>query len=287
MLPDIADLLMACDRSAAVVVDDDGDFLGAITENDILRAYVEGAEWNRTVMASDIIAGTRLQSDLARCPGSLGEAMTVKVSTPLCEAAEKLRALALGDLAFRHLVVRDERDQLRGILSALDLARALCIVGKGMDEIDRRVGATGVTEVMKPRAALPCCPSGGSLGHALRLMIESRQNCVLVTDSDFCTGAQGVITPRDALRAFAEHVPLDVVAGHWLRGMCSPLEKRLVPSNTRLAQAAWVMACHSIHHIVVVSPETKDITGVVSSSDLAQTIGSAERVVLGWAPLGA
>jgi len=284
LLPDVADMLIASDRSAAAVVDDEGMLLGAITENDIVQAYVEGIEWNYTATAGCVVAGVWLHSEGARCPRSLADALTVRATSSLCEAAERLRVLALGDFACRHLIVRDELGKLRGILSALDLARALCSGGAGMEEVARRIGAATVAEVMKPRAALPTCASGASLGQALRLMVEARQNCVLITDTEFCPGAQGVITPRDALRAFTEHISLDVMVGHWLRGLHSSLQPRIVPSDMRLVHAARIMANHSIHHLVVVSQVTDEIVGVMSSSDLAHAMGSAERVALGYGP---
>uniref|UniRef100_A0A6T1JHY0 CBS domain-containing protein n=1 Tax=Alexandrium monilatum TaxID=311494 RepID=A0A6T1JHY0_9DINO len=284
-LSDVADLLMAGDRSAAAVVGDDGAFLGAITENDIARAYVEGSEEGHpSAAAAGIAAGAWLRSGMARCPASLADAMTVGTGTLLCEAAEKLRVMALGDSACRHLVVRDKAGKFRGMLSSLDLARALCDLGPGMEEAGRRIGGAAVADVMKPRAALPTCPRGGTLGQALRSMLEARQNCVLVTDADFCPAAQGIVTPRDALRAFVEHVPLDVTVGHWLRGLQSALLPRVVAPDMRLARAAQVMARHSVHHLVAVSPVTGDVEGVVSSCDVAHAVGSAERVVVGYGP---
>mmetsp|Transcript_1145 Transcript_1145/g.3818 ORF Transcript_1145/g.3818 Transcript_1145/m.3818 type:complete len:345 (+) Transcript_1145:77-1111(+) len=286
-LSDVADLLMAGDCSAAAVVVDDGTFLGAITENDIARAYVEGSdEGHPSTAAAGIAAGAWLRSGMARCPASLADAMTVRTSTPLCEAAERLRAMALGDFACRHLLVRDAAGKLRGMLSSLDLAGAFCSSGPGMEEVGRRIGHAAVVDVMKPRAALPTCPRGGTLGQALRSMLEARQNCVLVTDADFCPAAQGVVTPRDAMRAFVEHVPLDVTVGHWMRGLKSALLPRIVASDMPLACAAQIMACYSIHHLVAVSPATGDVEGVLSSCDLAHAVGSAERVVVGCGPRG-
>jgi len=286
-LSDVADLLMAGDRSAAAILGDDGAFLGAITENDIARAYVEGSEEGHpSTAAAGIAAGAWLRSGLARCPASLAGTMAVGTSAPLCEAAEKLRVVALGDAACRHLAVRDEAGKFRGMLSSLDLARALCDLGPGMEEAGRRIGGAAVADVMKPRAALPTCPRGGTLGQALRSMLEARQNCVLVTDADFCPAAQGVVTPRDAMRAFVEHVPLDVTVGHWMRGLKSALLPRIVASDMPLACAAQIMACYSIHHLVAVSPATGDVEGVLSSCDLAHAVGSAERVVVGCGPRG-
>mmetsp|Transcript_89261 Transcript_89261/g.207723 ORF Transcript_89261/g.207723 Transcript_89261/m.207723 type:complete len:343 (+) Transcript_89261:49-1077(+) len=280
MLPDVADLLIAGDRSAATVVDDAGNLLGVITENDMVQAYVEGTEWNYMVPAS-----VWLQSGRARLPSSLAQALTVKTTTPLLDAAGMLRVQAAQGTACRHLVVRDESESLCGVLSALDLARAVCSVGKATEEADQRIGLASVAEVMKPRAALPSCQSMSSMGKALRAMIDARQNCVLVVDMEAADpGMVGIITPRDALRAFAEHVRLDVAVGHWLRGLRSGILPRVVSSDAGICEAAQVMAINSIHHLLAVSPTTGEVIGVLSTSDLAHAMGSAERVVTGCEP---
>lgn len=281
MLTDVADVLIAGDRSAAAIMDDEGELLGVITENDMVQAYAEGMEYNYMVTA-----GVWLRGGRARFPSTLAPEMTVAMETPLCVAAEKMRIHALGgDSAWRHLIVRDEHGALRGILSSLDLARALCSGSGEMAEVNRRIGGTTAAEVMKPRATLPTCPSTGAMEQALKAMLRTHQNCVLIIDA-FTGSPQpvGIVTPRDALRAFAEHVRLDVSVGHWLRGLRSALEPRVVRPDAALADAGRIMASNSIHHLVVVQPDSQEIVGVVSSSDLAQAMGSAERVVVDCRP---
>jgi len=281
-LTDVADLLIASDRSAAAIIDEDGKLLGAITENDVLQAYAEGNEYNYMITAA-----VWLRSGRARFPRTLTPEMTVTMATLLTEAAEKMRSHALSDKACRHLVVQDEQGAVRGILSSLDMARAICSGGGGMEEVDRRIGAATVAEVMKPRAALPTCSSTATMEQALKAMLHMHQNCVVVSDAGADRLATvGVVTPRDALRAFAEHVHLDVVVGRWLRGLQGGLSPRVVRPDSWLVNAARIMAGNSIHHLVVVGPDSEQVLGVVSSSDLAQAIGSAERVVLGCGPVG-
>lgn len=281
MLTDVADLLIAGDRSAAAIVDEDGGLLGAITENDMVQAYAEGMEYNYMITAAVWLRGGR-----ARLPGALAPEMTISASSPLCEAAEKMRCHALGDGACRHLLVRDDASgAFRGILSSLDLARALCSGGMDVQEVQRRIGSATVAEVMKPRAALPTCSGTATMEQALRAMLHTHQNCVLITDpASSGPGAAGVVTPRDALRAFAEHVRLDVPVGHWLRGLQSALAPRVVRPGAHLTDAGCMMAANSLHHLVVVDPESEVVVGVISSSDLAQALGSAERVVLDCGP---
>mmetsp|Transcript_78348 Transcript_78348/g.208011 ORF Transcript_78348/g.208011 Transcript_78348/m.208011 type:complete len:340 (-) Transcript_78348:80-1099(-) len=281
MLTDVVDLLIASDRSAAAIVDEDGELLGAITENDMVQAYAEGMEYNYMVTAAVWLRGGR-----ARLPVALAPEMTVSTATPLFTAAEKMRIHALSDSAWRHLLVRDENGALRGILSSLDLARALCSDAVDMNEVNRRIGSGTVAEVMKPRATLTTCPSTGTMEQALKAMLRTHQNCVLVVDSasDSQEGTVGVVTPRDALRAFAEHVRQDVSVGHWLRGLQSTMALRVVQPDVSLADAGRIMANGCLHHLVVVAPDTQQIVGVVSSSDLAQAVGSPERVVVDCCP---
>lgn len=273
-LADAADLLMESDRSATAVLDEDGTLLGALTENDIAQAYAEG-KCTHTVTANEWLLGGR-----SRFSCSLSEELTVTLTTPLHKAAEKLRAVhnSFSETSFRHLIVKDGEGKLQGILSALDLARALGSTSAGMAEVESRVGTTPVEQIMKPQARLPTCESTATMAQVIKSMLRDQQNCVLITeDTEGVRELLGMFTTRDALRAFAEHTRLDVPIGRWIRGLQSSLGLRMVGHDTSMVKAAWLMAAHSIHHLVVLSSE--ELAGVVSSADLARAIGSAERTV--------
>lgn len=274
-LLDAADVLILHDRTAVGIVDEHGELRGAITENDILRAYSIGVPPHASVCMW-------LDSGYARAPCQWMTLLTVLPSTSLTEAAvQMLDARATGESACHHLVIKDDEGAFCGILSSLDLARSMCN-SEGEQGPLRKFGGTRVAEVMKPKTFLPVCSStatircssSATLAQVLSHMAASHQNCVLITDSKDNSVVLGVVTPRDALRGFAEHVPRDIEIGHWLRSLQSTWELRKVRADATLSEAAGAMVASSIHHLVVVSPTTAAVVGVVSSLDLAQVIAA-------------
>merc|ERR1739848_66919 len=175
-----------------------------------------------------------------------------------------------GEFSSHHLVVKDAQGGFCGILSSLDLARAMCSPNS-CQSIMCRIGGIVVTEVMKPRATLPICSSTDSLAHVFVHMAAVRQNIVLISESGQSSMIIGVITPRDAVRAFAEHLRTGIKVGHYLRALQCGWAPRRVRADANLAEAAEIMASESIHHLVVISPTDAEVIGVVSSLDLAQT----------------
>lgn len=264
-LLDAVDLLIMHDRTAAGIVGEDGSLLGVLTENDMALAYASGVPCGTPVHVW-------LESGYARAAPSELPELIVRPSTTLLEAAVRMRAHIESETACHHLVVCEEGGGFHGVLSSLDLARALCAL--------RRVRGTTVSEVMKPRAELPWCSPSDNMREALRKMATVHQNCVLVTGDPF-TGQQvlGVVTPRDALRAYAEHAPVDVELGHWLRGLQARWEPRQVSAGAPVAEAAAVMTAGFVHHLVAVAADA-EVVGVVSSLDLARAINADEDLLL-------
>jgi len=260
-LLEAVDLLIVHDRTAAGIVDEAGDLLGVLTENDMVLAYANGVPCDTTVRAW-------LESGHARAPGAELPGLTVRPSTTLLEAAVRMRAHVDSDTACHHLVACEEGGAFHGVLSSLDLARALCAL--------RDAQGTAVSEVMKPRADIPWCGPGDAMSEALRKMASARQNCALVTNDPF-SGCHvlGVVTPRDALRAYAEHVPLQVDLGHWLRGLQANWDARQVCAGSTIAEAAAAMTARFMHHLVAVADDG-EVIGVVSSLDLARAINVFE-----------
>lgn len=264
-----ADVLLVRGSTAAAVVDERGELAGAITENDIVCAYSQGASPVCSVKAW-------LASGHARAPRERLGALTVSPTTSLRDAALRMQdARAAGRSACHHLVVKDENGVFRGILSSLDLAVAVCSAD-ARQEMNRKIGGTLTAIVMKPRLLLPMCSSSSTLAQVLVRMIASRQNCVIIMDvGNNSSLVQGVITPRDALRGFAEQVPTDTEVGRWLRTLRGNWEFRMVGADVQLSEASKLMHASSMHHLVVVSPASSEVAGVISSLDLAQVVGAA------------
>jgi len=271
-LADVVDLLMLHDRSAAAVVDGEGELVGIVTENDIMRAYSKGELPKACV-------GDWLRTDAAGLPEDALGAMTVQPSLSLMEAAALFREQAS---SLRHVLVRDDDGLLLGVLSSLDLARALCS-SESQEGIASRLGNSTAADVMKPSAALVVCPPGATLREALERMDTSRQNSALVGDEGLSASSLvGMVTPRDALQAFVEHVPLSLEVGRWLNAVQNDWWLRTVERDASVQECAARMVDNSIHHLVVVSSDS--VVGVLSSTDLARAVGSVERVIEGATP---
>mmetsp|Transcript_95131 Transcript_95131/g.308026 ORF Transcript_95131/g.308026 Transcript_95131/m.308026 type:complete len:355 (+) Transcript_95131:144-1208(+) len=291
-LTDAADALISHDRTAVLVLDEHGKVSGAITENDILQAYLIGMPWHYSVTAW-------LLTDTARLPQFLVGVLTLPPSAPLADAAATMRERASGEFACRHVVVQEEGEELPyGILSALDLARALCACSPTSPAFRRLRGRT-VAEVMKPRAALPVLARSATLLQAVDEMAFAHQNCVLIAAA--AEGVQaggggegpwpglaspeeaplgdiiGVVTPRDVLRAFVEHIPGDSRVDSWLHGLQSRWQPRAVRSDAPVADAAAVMAAASVHHLVVIEPGSSNVVGVISATDVAYHMREEEQ----------
>uniref|UniRef100_A0A7S1KVW3 CBS domain-containing protein n=1 Tax=Alexandrium catenella TaxID=2925 RepID=A0A7S1KVW3_ALECA len=259
-LSDAVDLLGVHDRTAAGIVDDTGDLQGVLTENDLVIAY-----------GSDVPPSTAvrswLKSGFARLPGQGLPDQTVTPSTTLLEAAKRMRANIDSESSCHHLVVCDDEGKFQGVVSSLDLARAVFALQK--------LRGMTVSEVMKPRGGVLRCSPDTSFGEAARRMTSMRQNCVLVMAED--DEVLGIITPRDALRVFSDHVPLDIDVGQWLRGLQSHWESRQIASDVEVAEAAAAMAAGLMHHLLVVSPGSSDVIGVVSALDMARALANDEE----------
>mmetsp|Transcript_52810 Transcript_52810/g.141434 ORF Transcript_52810/g.141434 Transcript_52810/m.141434 type:complete len:326 (-) Transcript_52810:113-1090(-) len=270
-LSDVVDLLILHDRTAAGVVDEQGGLVGVATENDLVLAYACGESAKATV-------GAWLASGRARLPASELPEMTVRPSTTLLEAAVRMRAHVHSEHACHHLIVYGDDGTFHGILSSLDLARALCGMGVESETLEK-VRAMSVLKIMKHRAELPTCSHSDTLGDALWKMARVHQNCVLVTHGGANKAqALGIVTPRDALRAFIEHVPLKTDLGHWLRGLQQKWEPRQIRMNDLVLDAAVAMATGFVHHLVVVSPLSGEVVGAVSSLDMARALAAEEDI---------
>eukprot|EP00440_Ansanella_granifera_P053225 gb/GFBE01057701.1/.p1 GENE.gb/GFBE01057701.1/~~gb/GFBE01057701.1/.p1 ORF type:complete len:766 (+),score=164.85 gb/GFBE01057701.1/:1-2298(+) len=197
-LADAADTLVESGRTAAVVVDEDGDVRGVLTENDLLAALCEGVDWHCKL-------DTWLRGGHARLPGFMVPALTLSPSTTLAEAATGMTTMVEESAGFQsgfachHLLVpvRDATgsagtsQQVR-LLSALDVARGMidtvAAQAAGAPESvegDAVVEASDMTVemVMKNRAVgVATCVLSDTLREAFEIMFRSRQNCVLVVE---------------------------------------------------------------------------------------------------------
>eukprot|EP00930_Biecheleria_cincta_P096395 TRINITY_DN88252_c0_g1_i1.p1 TRINITY_DN88252_c0_g1~~TRINITY_DN88252_c0_g1_i1.p1 ORF type:complete len:374 (+),score=71.01 TRINITY_DN88252_c0_g1_i1:248-1369(+) len=274
-LGDACGLLLNAARTACVVVDSNGFVLGVLTENDVLQAFLEGADFKCSVRQW-------LRGGGARLPGFLVSTLTLKPSSTLMDAAAKMSVQVEGDFARHHLLVTGPGADHVRLLSALDVARGML-----KDSCTQASIAAGfsVAAAMKPRASVPICLLSDSLADAFDLLCSSRQNSVLVVPSsseeDYDPALEGaarvggLITPADALRAFSLQVSgKNLSLASWLRMRSTSPEERLVSSEASLASAVDVMCNAGVHHLLVEAPGRSKITGILSALDVVRVLGS-------------
>eukprot|EP00930_Biecheleria_cincta_P097476 TRINITY_DN89193_c0_g1_i1.p1 TRINITY_DN89193_c0_g1~~TRINITY_DN89193_c0_g1_i1.p1 ORF type:complete len:324 (+),score=53.87 TRINITY_DN89193_c0_g1_i1:101-973(+) len=266
-LTDVADLLIEADHTSVLVVDDSGNRLGVLTENDLMAVCATGADLKSKVKHW-------LRSGNARLPQDTVQMLTVDKATLLIEAARQMFLQRNSRQACHHLLVKTPAGDINWILSAMDIVKAIASQCTGLGTVAR------VADVMKTRVVLPECVRSAPLVQAVRTMFEANQNCVMVVDGD-CENAEDkrihdVITPRDFLHALAGRDIACATVADWLRGtIVTSLELRRISPHAMLLDAAKKMASTNMHHLVVIEPGSCEIQGVVSCLDVVCFLGQS------------
>lgn len=277
-LGDAADVLSSSKRTAMGVTAVEHDVLGMITVNDVMRAFFEG------VPAKTKLSDW-LQSTVARAPENLLKRLEVQPDTPLSEVVEKMVANAVrGDLASHHILVKEADGILRGVISSHDLLEAfrhhdmwhsLMREYRDLeeepeepecnDDAEERVASMLVKDIMKPRDGVFACEPTDTLKSALKTLLVTRQNFLLVASS---AGIFGFISARDMVKAFADAVPVETTVADFLRTQPAEKTHRTIASDARVIDAVNDMSIHEVDHLVVLRPDDSEAVGVVSSLDL-------------------
>jgi len=269
-LCDLAEVLSDSRHTAIAVVDEGDRLLGLLTVNDLMRAYFEGVPPERRL--SDWLASGR-----ARAPERLLQRITVSPRAPLERVAEKMVSNAVaGDCACHHVVVREDGGSLRGVLSSHDVVALLSRLDiwqhrpRGGDmfgppDVEEVAEAMTVRDAMKHSGRVFTCPPTDSMKDALKVLLVTQQNSIVVVDE---SGIYGFVTPRDAVKAFADGLPNSVNIADWLSERAHGVESRMVPIDMRLLDAAAKMAADEVDHLIVVHPGGREAVGVLSSMDV-------------------
>ena len=170
-LSDAVDALVSTERTAAIVLDEDGSVQGVLTENDVLAALVEGTQWHCQI--TDWLKGS-----YARLPGFMVPALTLPSTATVADAAAEMTSLAEDGIGFtcHHMLVhaRDGETFSLRILSALDIARGMidtiaarAMSSEGGPAADSVVTAADLTveQAMKDRAGVLLASTGKSSWH--------------------------------------------------------------------------------------------------------------------------
>lgn len=292
----VAVALLASGQTAVGVTDRDGELAGLLTENDIVRAYFEG------ISPAQSVEGW-LSGSKARAPGGLLPRLTVQPSTPLAEVAESMVANAIsGDCACHHVAVQ-ESGKFYGVLSSHDMVRVLCrpemwehrklvhqVWTEDATKRDALEVATTMTvrDVMKPREQVFTCPPSDSMKDVLQVLLMTQQNSALIVDEE---GIHGIVTPRDAMKAFSDGVTRNFRIADWLRGLQMGIGNRNIAHDSGLIDAAAMMTARNVNHLIVVVPGSMEAIGVLSSLDLvlrtrANAAAPRSETLWGGLPVG-
>eukprot|EP00930_Biecheleria_cincta_P086727 TRINITY_DN75988_c0_g1_i1.p1 TRINITY_DN75988_c0_g1~~TRINITY_DN75988_c0_g1_i1.p1 ORF type:complete len:666 (+),score=96.78 TRINITY_DN75988_c0_g1_i1:214-1998(+) len=248
-------------RTGAGICSSSGHVVGLITENDLMRAYFEG-------MPPDKHLSDWLDSGISRAPPEVVSKISVSRSDRLAQVADKMvNNATAGDCACHHIIVQDEQGHLEGVVSSLDMVQAWCRVShkKPMPAAPSQNDSKTVGDAMKPRENVFTCPPISTMNEVLKLLLLVHQNGVLIADDG---GVYGIITPRDAVKAFVDGESLGTGIVEWLRKVGAAASDRYIASTASLPDAAELMTARKVHHLVVVPPGSSNAIGLLSSLDL-------------------
>lgn len=281
-LSDLAEALASSGRTAMGIVDDKDSVVGMATVNDVMRAYFEGVPAARGLVEW-------LASGEARAPQRLLRRLEVKPTALLAEVAAKMVANAVaGDCACHHILVKDEDGRLHGVVSSHDLVRAFCHRDTWKQhplfpdlflptDAREEVANAMVQDIMKPRSRVFTCEPSDTMRVALKTLLVTQQNCVIVVDDD--AGICGLVTPRDIVKAFADVIDLEMSVAEWMKSRPSHMEHKTIPGETRVMDAAEAMTKFEVDHLVVVTQEGSEALGILSSLDVVLQSKARELVL--------
>jgi diguanylate cyclase (GGDEF)-like protein/PAS domain S-box-containing protein len=224
--------IMETARISSLLVLEDGQAVGIVTERDILKALagaVEGGENVARIMSSPVLAAD--------------SRLSVHHAYHL-----------LAEQGIRHLLVTGDAGQPVGVVSESDFRFHL---GAAFFQRWRDVGAVMQGQV-------PQLGPDAPVSQALSLMSAQGLRCILVTED---ARPLGIVTERDALRLFRRGreslgLPLSEV-------MSRPVLS--IPENMPLSQAVDRMQREHVRHLVVVDGEGR-VAGVVSEHDVVSQL---------------
>lgn len=129
---------------------------------------------------------------------------------------------------------------------------------------------TTVADAM--HAGVVSCPVGATLPEVARIMATHRVHCIAVMGIAHEGQADrlvwGLISDLDLMRAGIRVGPGEMAGALALEPVVS------VDPTTSLTVAAELMLRHGVSHIVVVDPETQRPTGILSTLDVIDVLGS-------------
>eukprot|EP00932_Pfiesteria_piscicida_P003898 SRR837773.13806.p1 GENE.SRR837773.13806~~SRR837773.13806.p1 ORF type:complete len:242 (+),score=82.25 SRR837773.13806:341-1066(+) len=185
-----------------------------------------------------------------------------------------LRTVQLGR-GCHHLVVRDVSGVWIGVVSALDVARALRQLPSKLEAARLGVDVVPVQAVMKPVEDVPTCSTEDLLKDVLDRFEAFEQNAVMVKGE--ASSVVGLITPRCAMQALAAGTSPAMTVGEWMRTRQMQTGPREVQQSISIMDAAAAMAKFNLHHLLVVDVIGGEPVGVLSALDVVRGVVSVHH----------
>ncbi|CAE7241027.1 unnamed protein product [Symbiodinium pilosum] len=277
-LREVAKLFLSTGQAAGCVVNELGDPVGVITEDDILQSYVQGAPWTTTV-GQWMRGGGGVAFD---APGL----EKTRSEQPLREALPSLRQAPSRRAARPQLLVEQQPSAgyAGGLLSARSIVQALA-EGQARDLLDLlglcHSTRWSVKDVMEPVDQAPMLRAGFTIRELLQELLASPSRAALVMDG---SRIRGLATVADALWAFDQQLSHTLEA--WNRLASRPgrlaLNGQSIPADADLTQALTALASpdSATRHLVAMEPGTSNVVGVVSPEQVVSRRSSRQAVAV-------
>ncbi len=231
--------MMSERRISCVVVTDEGEPVGILTERDI-------------VFASNWVLGQ---------PGLLvREVMNKPVLTVPEDMSISKAQQVFSEYNIRHLVILDQKLDLKGIFTQTDLVRALR--DEAFDGVEC-ISNLMTSQVLTVRTDV-------AARYALSQMARRAVSCVVVTQDN---KPVGVFTERDVVRLVASGVDLDEVR------VDSVMSASLITTSATVAPSSAIalMQKHAVRRLIVVN-DRGDLAGVLTQTDLGRVFERRQRL---------
>lgn len=231
--------LMVERRVGRVVIAEGGQPAGIFTEQDVVRRVM-----NRTL-------------DVHATP--VRRVMTTPIhgvpqSTPILDVLGKMYAGR-----FRHLLVRDEEDQMVGLVSMRRILELAVRLGRDLRDT-RSVGTimSGKFQVVG---------SGARVTEVIDTLVRERVGCVIVSDDVSRAGTiKGIFTERDVLKKVALE---DRDMGQIFVAEVMTAQPITMSEASSVQEVLAAMYANGFRHMPVKTPEGA-VIGVVSMADVLQ-----------------
>jgi CBS domain-containing protein len=229
--------LMVERRVGRVVVQEGNEPVGIFTEQDVLRRVM-----NRKLDIHNTAVRRVMTTPIRGVPQT----------TPILDVLGKMYAGR-----FRHLLVRDDKDQMVGLVSMRRILELAVSLGTGLQDT-RVVGA-----IMSGKFEI--AGSDARVAEVIDRLAKERAGCVLVSDNA-SAAIQGIFTERDVLKKVAVE---DRDMGHVRVSEVMTRDPIIMPESSPIQEVLTAMHANGFRHMPVGSPTGK-VVGLVSMGDVLQ-----------------